>query len=265
MSAESHPENDKPATGTASPEQPAAPQTTSAAASSAAAAKDQDGAQAYVDPTIAAEAKIAGLEADIADKHDRYVRVVAEMDNLRKRTEREKADTAKYAITSFARDMVAIADNLRRALAAASSSASAEDQSGPLKGLLEGVALTDQELQKALEKHGITPIPSDGQIFDPHKHQAMMERDDPSVPSGTILQVFQDGYQIGDRVLRPAMVVVAKGGARPAKTSEPSANLDEAAPPQAADDQRRAADGATETSGPSSTNGGQAGETSGPA
>ena len=178
----------------------------------------QSGPKAYVDPSIAAEAKIAELEAQVAELRDRYVRAYADAENLRKRTEREKADIAKYAVTGFARDMVAIADNLGRALDAASGTD--EEQSGTLKALLEGVALTDQELRKSLEKHGVRAIAAEGEIFDPHRHQAVMEQDNPAVPSGTIMQVFQEGYQIEERVLRPSMVVVAKGGPKPAKAND---------------------------------------------
>jgi len=192
----------------------------SAAETVAAGAEPYEAAKSYVDPSIAAEAGIAELEAKVKQLQDKYVRALAENDNLRKRTEREKSDIAKYAVTKFAGDMVAIADNLRRALKAASDTAAQAEQSGALSALLEGVALTDQELQKAFEKNGIIEIAANGEIFDPHKHQAVMEQDNSAVPAGTILQVFQDGYQIGDRVLRPSMVVVAKGGAKPVKKSE---------------------------------------------
>ena len=210
----------------------------------------QAGPKAYVDPAIAAEAKIAELEAKVEDMRDRYMRAYAESENLRKRTEREKADIAKYAVSNFARDMVAIGDNLGRAIEAAN--ASEEEQTGPMKALLEGVALTDQELRKALEKHGVRSIPADGEIFDPHKHQAVMEQDNPSVPAGTILQVFQEGYQIEDRVLRPSMVVVSKGGAKPIKSSEAGVSIDENA---AANDA-----GEPETTGPEAGGAGESGE-----
>ena len=182
------------------------------------------GAKSYVDPSIAAEARIAELEAQIAEFRDKYIRAVAENDNLRKRAEREKSDIGKYAVTKFASDMLAIADNLRRAIAAAAAAPEPEEQSGSLKALLEGVELTDQELQKSLEKNGIRLIAASGAMFDPHKHQAVMEQDDASVPAGTILQVFQDGYQIEDRILRPSMVVVAKGGAKISKPGETQDN-----------------------------------------
>lgn len=153
-------------------------------------------------------------EDKLRDMNDRLLRAHAEMDNLRKRTEREKSDTAKYAITKFALDVVTIGDNLKRAMDAAGP----EDQrSDDVKGMYEGIALTAQELTKTVEKHGVAQIPALGEIFDPHLHQAMMEQPNKEVPSGTILQVFQEGYRIGDRVLRPSMVVVARGGAKPQK------------------------------------------------
>lgn len=185
---------------------------------------DVEPPKAYVDPSIAAEARIAELEAQVAEMRDRYVRAYADTENLRKRSEREKADVAKYAMTGFARDMVAIADNLRRAVEAAGSAD--EEQSPQMKALLDGVVLTDQELNKALEKHGVRGIASKGEQFDPHKHQAVMEQDDPSVPAGTVLQVFQEGYEIGDRVLRPSMVVVSKGGAKPNKSADSQPNTE---------------------------------------
>ena len=186
-----------------------------------------EAAKAYVDPSIAAEARIAELEAQVAEMRDRYVRAYAETENIRKRSEREKADVSKYAVTNFAKDMVAIADNLARAVEAAGGSG--EEQSPQMKALLDGVVLTEQELKKALEKHGVRAIAAKGEQFDPHKHQAVMEQEDASVASGTVLQVFQEGYEIGDRVLRPSMVVVSKGGAKPVKSSDAEPKLTPAA------------------------------------
>ncbi|MEN2494236.1 MAG: Protein GrpE [Hyphomicrobiaceae bacterium hypho_1] len=181
--------------------------------------------KAYVDPSVVEEDMISEAEAQISELRDKYVRAVADNENLRKRTEREKLDISKYAITKFASDMLAIADNLRRAIDAASEAPDSEKESGPLKALLDGVQLTDQELQKSLEKNGIREILAKAEIFDPHKHQAVMEQDDPSVPVGTILKVLQDGYQIEDRVLRPSMVIVSKGGSKISK-SRKTDNID---------------------------------------
>jgi molecular chaperone GrpE len=167
------------------------------------------------------------LEADVAETKDRLLRAHAEMENIRKRSEREKADAAKYGITKFAMDMLSVADNLQRAMDAVPNPAEVADD---LKAMYEGVALTAQELGNALQKGGVTKIAAKGEIFDPHLHQAMMEQPDPSVASGTILQVFQDGYTIGDRVLRPAMVVVARGGMKPPKAEAPKADLEPISP-----------------------------------
>lgn len=176
--------------------------------------------QAYVDPSIAAEAQQLALEAEVADWKDKCFRAHAEMENLRKRTEREKADTSKYAISKFAGDMLAIADNLQRALAAVGDADEGADPK--TKALVEGVQLIDSELGKALERHGVRKIEALGTIFDPNFHQAVMEEENKDVAAGTVLKVFQEGYQISDRVLRPSMVVVAKGGAKPVK-DEPAA------------------------------------------
>lgn len=179
------------------------------------AAGSDSATTAPADP-VALQARIIELEGQIGDLTDRMLRAHAELDNVRKRTEREKADTAKYAVTKFATDMVAIADNLKRALAALP----AEAQSGAVSAMIDGVRLTDQEMIKALERHGVRKVASLGQMFDPHVHQAVMQENDPSVVSGTIIKVFQEGFVIEDRTLRPAMVVMAQGGPKPAKPGE---------------------------------------------
>src|SRR5690349_7396104 len=154
------------------------------------------------------------LKAENADLKDRLLRLAAEMDNLRKRMEREIADTRAYAITKFARDMLTATDSLSRAMLMLPSEAR-ETADGPMKSLIEGIELTEREMQRLLSVHGVKPIEAEGQKFDPHKHQAMFEVPDPSRPEGTVVQVVQTGYAIGDRVLRPAMVGIAKGGAAP--------------------------------------------------
>jgi molecular chaperone GrpE len=140
------------------------------------------------------------------------------MDNFRKRADRDRDETAKYAITRFARDVLAIGDNLQRATA--SVPAEATDEHASLKALLEGVSMTEREFQNVIERHGIRRIEPQGQPFNPHQHQAMMEVQNPDVAAGTVMQVFQPGYVIEGRVLRPAMVVVAKGGAKPGRAPE---------------------------------------------
>lgn len=158
------------------------------------------------------------LEAQVADLTDRLLRAHAEMDNLRKRTEREKEEMAKYAISKFARDVLAVGDNLKRAIDAVP--AGAADADPALKALIDGVALTEREFINALERNGIKRINPEGEPFNPHQHQAMTEMEKPDVPPGTVVQVYQPGYIIEDRVLRPAMVIVAKGGAKPDKPEE---------------------------------------------
>jgi molecular chaperone GrpE len=135
------------------------------------------------------------------------------MDNMRKRTEREVADARVYGISNFARDILGVADNMHRAMQALDDELRAKADEAT-KALLEGVELTERELMNVLEKHGVTRIEPLGQKFDPNRHQAMFEVEDPSVPSGSVVQVMQAGYLIGDRMLRPALVAVAKGGAK---------------------------------------------------
>ena len=153
----------------------------------------------------------AVLVAQLAEQQDKHLRLLAEMENLRRRTEREVADARLYGITQFARDVVTVADNMQRALAALDHEIREQADAG-VKALLDGVELTERELLKALEKHGVTKLDPQGQKFDPHRHQAMFEVPDPNVPSGTVVQVVQPGYLIGERVLRPALVGIAKGG-----------------------------------------------------
>jgi molecular chaperone GrpE len=165
----------------------------------------------------------AALAAEVADLKDRLLRSLADMENLRRRTEREVADARSYGITALARDVVGIADNMRRALAAAEEAGAAFEGVPPAKALLEGVELTERELHKVLEKHGVTRFDPKGAKFDPHLQQAMFEVPDANVPAGSVVQVVQAGYMIGDRVLRPALVGVSKGGPKAA----PPERLDE--------------------------------------
>ena len=156
-----------------------------------------------------------------AEYKDKLLRVLAEMENLRRRTDREIADARVYGISNFARDIVAVADNMARALGAFDARLRAQADAGT-KALLDGVELTERELAKVLEKHGVTKFDPLGQKFDPNLHQAMYEIPDASRPAGSVAQVVQPGYMIGDRVLRPALVGVAKGGPKPA--AEPPEN-----------------------------------------
>jgi molecular chaperone GrpE len=167
---------------------------------------------------------IAALQAEVADFKDRWMRAQAETENVRKRYEREKAETAKYAITKFARDIVNVGDNFQRAIDAVP--AGAAEREPALKSFLEGVTLTERELLNILERHGIKRLSPKDEPFNPHLHQAMMEVQRSDVAPGTIVQVFQAGYTIEDRVLRPAMVVVAKAEPRPAEPRAAAANDD---------------------------------------
>jgi molecular chaperone GrpE len=164
------------------------------------------------------------LRAELAELKDRVLRTHAEMDNMRKRLEKERTDASKYAITRFARDIVTVGDNFQRALDTVP--AGAADQTPVLKSFLEGVQLTEREFLSVLERHGVKRIDPKGQPFNPHHHQAVMEQPNPDVPSGTVTQVFQPGYMIEDRILRPAMVVVARGGLKPKPPVDSAANDD---------------------------------------
>ncbi len=166
-------------------------------------------------PSVAEEEAVEPSQEDVlraenADLRDRLIRLAAEMDNLRKRTEREVRDARTYAVTGFARDVLGVADNMRRAIEAVP-----EEDRQAVSTLLEGVEMTERELLKTLERHGVKKLEPQGEKFDPNLHQAMFEVPDPSVPNGTVVQVVQSGYTIADRVLRPAMVGVSKGGPKP--------------------------------------------------
>jgi molecular chaperone GrpE len=188
------------------------------------------------------EAKVAELVETLAresaENKDKLLRALAEMENMRRRTERQVADAREYGIAGFARDVLAVADNMDRALNALD--AELREKADPaVKALLDGVELTERELHKVLEKHGVRKLEPKGEKFDPNFHQAMFEVPDPSVPPGTIAQVVQAGYMIGERVLRPALVAIAKGGPKappPAEAAtEPAAAEPAAAEPAPAE------------------------------
>jgi molecular chaperone GrpE len=166
-------------------------------------------------------ALVEALSKESAEYKDKLLRTLAEMENLRRRTEREIADTRLYGISAFARDIIAVADNMQRALGALDAELREKADAGT-KALLDGVELTERELLKVLEKHGVKKFDPLGEKFDPNLHQAMYEIPDPSQPAGTVAQVVQPGYMIGERVLRPALVAIAKGG--PKAAAEPPAN-----------------------------------------
>ncbi len=166
-------------------------------------------AEAAPEPEPGPEERLAAAEVEIAELKDRLLRAMAETENVRRRAERDRAETAKYGIASFARDLLSVADNLRRAISMVPEDGRDGDET--LASLVEGVELTERELLGVLERYGIRPIDPMGEKFDHNWHQAVMQLDEPSSAPGTVVQVMQIGYAIQDRLLRPAMVAVAKG------------------------------------------------------
>lgn len=171
---------------------------------------------------------LEALKAENTELKDRLLRTVAEMENVRRRTEKDKQDTAKYVISNFARDVLTVADNIALAIGHVPEEAAEKDPA--LKNFRDGIIVTERELLNLMERHGITRVEPMGERFDPNQHQAMFEVESKDVEEGTILEVIQAGYVIADRVLRPAMVGVSKGGAKPEK---PAAAKEE---PKAAND-----------------------------
>jgi molecular chaperone GrpE len=196
------------------PEDPA----NSNAANSNAANKSIDGlAGAPVEPEPgepSADQRLETLEAELAEQRDRLLRALAETENVRRRAQREREDASKYAVAGFAKELLSAADNLRRAL---DSLPEAEAKDERTRSLLAGVAATERELLGVFERHGIKRIDPLGERFDHNLHQAIFEADRADQPSGTIVEVLQPGYVLHERLLRPAMVGVAKGGAKPAE------------------------------------------------
>jgi molecular chaperone GrpE len=210
------------------------PDTTDRAAGAATDQSDQSAGQAKPetasDPAAAPqEDPMVALAREAADYKDKLLRSLAEMENLRRRTERQVADARDYGIAGFARDILAVADNMGRALGALDADLREKADAGT-KALLDGVELTERELIKALEKHGVKKFEPLGEKFDPNLHQAMFEIPDASRPAGTVAQVVQAGYMIGDRVLRPALVGVAKGGPKPGAAEAPANDNADATP-----------------------------------
>lgn len=183
------------------------------------------------EPDAPADDPVARLTGEVAALKDQLLRALAETENLRRRSEREREDAVKYASVPLVRDLVNVADNLRRALA----SVPAEEAQGneQLKTLLDGVEMTDRELQTIFARHHIERIEPLGQRLDPHLHEALYEIPDPSAAAGTVLQVLQAGYRLRDRLIRPAQVAVAKGG--PSAAAGPAAATPESSGNDGAD------------------------------
>ena len=162
------------------------------------------------------ETRVAELEAELAEYKDRLLRALAETENVRRRAQREREDASKYAVAGFAKELLSAADNLRRALESLSESEAKDERT---RSLLAGVAATERELLGVFERHGIKRIDPKGEAFDHNLHQAIFEAERPDQPNGSVVEVLQPGYVLHDRLLRPAMVGVAKGGLKP---SEPA-------------------------------------------
>jgi molecular chaperone GrpE len=170
------------------------------------------------------EEALAAARAEAAQMKDQALRAMAEAENTRKRAQRDREDAQKYGITNFAREMLTVADNLRRALEAIPVDTLQNDEA--LKTLYDGVAATERQLEAALGKQQIQRIWPEGERFDSNFHQAMFEVPDRGKPAGTVVQVLQAGYKIHDRLLRPALVGVAKGGSTAANDTSPGGSVD---------------------------------------
>jgi molecular chaperone GrpE len=160
------------------------------------------------------ETRSTELEAELAEYKDRLLRALAETENVRRRAQREREDASKYAIAGFAKDLLSAADNLRRALESLPESEAKDERT---RSLLAGVAATERELLGVFERYGIKRIDPRGEAFDHNFHQAIFEVERPDQPSGSVVEVLQPGYVLHDRLLRPAMVGVAKGGPKPSE------------------------------------------------
>lgn len=172
--------------------------------------------------------RIAELETQLAEQKNHHLRALAETENVRRRLEQQAEDRGKYAVANFAKDMLQVADNLRRALEAIPESARDDSL---VQSLAIGVEMTERELLAALERYGVKPVAGLGARFDPNFHQAVMEMEDLTQPQGTVVMMMQTGYMIHDRLLRPAMVAVSKGGPKaPAPGSESTTEPQAAAP-----------------------------------
>jgi len=178
----------------------------------------EDATEASGEPSV--EARVAALETELAEQKDRLLRALAETENVRLRAQREREDASKYAVAGFAKELLSVADNLRRALDSLPASEARDERT---RGLLAGVEATERELLAVFERNGIRRIDPDGERFDHNLHQAVFEAERPGKPGGVIIEVLQPGYVLHDRLLRPAMVGVAKeipGPAEPVESTD---------------------------------------------
>ena len=214
------------------PKDERAPEQTTAKSEYAEMAATGEDFQAETEAQDADYEAVVRLVKENEELKDRALRAAAEMENLRRRTQRDVQDAKAYAIANFARDMLQVSDNLGRALDAIPAEAKDSGDAG-FKALIEGVDITERAMLSALERHGVKKLDPQGEKFDPHFHQAMFEVPNPDVPNNSVIQVVQTGYVIGERVLRPAMVGVAKGGPKqvaeqpqPAEPGPPNAQAE---------------------------------------
>lgn len=208
---ENETENTTSEEGVVAAENAGADEETAAPANDDAETADADNAEPEVPKTP--EEQIAVLEAETASLNDRLLRAMAETENIRRRAQRDKQDTARYAVANFARDMLSVADNLGRALGSVEEDARKDN--GVIENLMVGVEMTERELMSVMERMGVTRMEPLGTRFDPNVHEAMFEYEDASQPAGTIGQVIEPGYMIHERPLRPAKVGITKGGPKP--------------------------------------------------
>jgi len=169
-----------------------------------------------------AEERVAALEAELAEHKDQLLRALAETENVRRRAQREREDALKYAVAGFAKELLSVADNLRRALDSLPQSEVKDERT---RGLVTGVEATERELLSVFERHGLRRIDPEGERFDHNLHQAIFEAERPGKPGGIVIEVLQPGYVLHDRLLRPAMVGVAKQTPKPADPAEPAGTV----------------------------------------
>jgi len=184
-----------------------------------------DNAASSDDPKVeelSPEARVAAFEAELAEQKDHLLRALAETENVRRRAQREREDASKYAVAGFAKELLSVADNLRRALDSLPESEARDERT---RGLLAGVEATERELLSVFERHGIRRIDPHGERFDHNLHQAIFEAERPDKPGGTVVEVLQPGYVLHDRLLRPAMVGVSKEKPGPAEPAEPAGTV----------------------------------------
>ncbi len=155
------------------------------------------------------------LKEQMAVLQDKYLRAAAEVENIRRRSEREKEHLALYAVSALAADLLAVADNLARSRAHL-----AAKENGGSKAAHDGLVLTERALEAVFARHGIRKIAAQGEMFDPNRHEAMLEKPAAEAKTGQIIEVLQDGYMIGERLLRPALVALAAKPAKPAKPAK---------------------------------------------